>query len=331
MSMHRYILPLLPALVMIGCMPEDDPIAPYNRGDIVVSSVEMGSDYRTQIFFDLESNAVVAHQPVTLWDLGFECSEEGYHLILNSGKIMKISDLGPVDFTTPVDPKKLSWRHDTPDGSFDSTAVGVWWEKAPEGARSKGHLYVVDRGVDQAGRQLGYRKLRLEGGEGRSYRISVADLDGSNQRSLTIRKDDRYNFIGFSFNDTVAMQIEPPKEEWDLKFTRYTHIFYEPELTPYSVTGTLINPHNTAVALDTTRTFVEISASEIDGYTFSTDLDAIGYSWKYYNLNAGIYEVLSDINYIVRTSTGFYYKFHFIDFYNGVGEKGVPKFEFRKL
>jgi hypothetical protein len=57
----------------------------------------------------------------------------------------------------------------------------------------------------------------------------------------------------------------------------------------------------------------------------------VGYNWKEYDLNAGEYTVLSNINYIIQDNNNKYYKLHFIDFYNTQGEKGYPKFEVQEL
>jgi hypothetical protein len=64
---------------------------------------------------------------------------------------------------------------------------------------------------------------------------------------------------------------------------------------------------------------------------FSSRADVIGYDWKYYNFDAGVYTVVPDMNYVIRDRDGFFYKLRFIDFNNDVGEKGYPKFEFVRL
>jgi hypothetical protein len=57
----------------------------------------------------------------------------------------------------------------------------------------------------------------------------------------------------------------------------------------------------------------------------------VGYNWKEYDLSAGEYTVFSNINYIIQDKNDKYYKLHFIDFYNNLGEKGYPKFEIQEL
>ena len=49
------------------------------------------------------------------------------------------------------------------------------------------------------------------------------------------------------------------------------------------------------------------------------------------NFNTNAYSVNPKMNYILKVADGFYYKLHFLDFYNDQGIKGYPKFEFQKL
>ena len=69
----------------------------------------------------------------------------------------------------------------------------------------------------------------------------------------------------------------------------------------------------------------------IGDYYFNNNNDMVGYIWKEYDLNAGEYTVFSNINYIIQDKNDKYYKLHFIDFYNNLGEKGYPKFEIQEL
>ncbi len=122
--------------------------------------------------------------------------------------------------------------------------------------------------------------------------------------------------------------VEPPKSTWDLEFTSYTHIFYSPT-QPYLVTGCLLNRYNTQAVKDSVKVFSEITFSDVSGYTLSDNINTIGYEWK--TFNSGTYTTNPDLNYIIRSQEGFYYKLHFIDFYNQNGLKGNPKWEYQQL
>ena len=91
-------------------------------------------------------------------------------------------------------------------------------------------------------------------------------------------------------------------------------------------------PPRVAVDLyDTINNFNDITYEMIGDYYFKNNNDMVGYNWKEYDLNAGEYTVFSNINYIIQDNNNKYYKLHFIDFYNNLGEKGYPKFEIQEL
>jgi hypothetical protein len=100
---------------------------------------------------------------------------------------------------------------------------------------------------------------------------------------------------------------------------------------PYLVFGVLLNPNKVVAALDTVHNFADIVLADTSEITFSQDLDAIGYEWKYYNFDAGVYTVVPEFSYIIRDRDGYYYKLRFVDFYNDTGDKGHPEFEFLAL
>jgi hypothetical protein len=314
-----------------GCIGEEAPIAPYDRGSVERASVTMGSDYRYQIYYDLETGAVVRQNLVTDWDLALVCAPGDHHLILNSGKVMAAFDAGAVDFSSVTSVAGAAWRYDAPDGNLDSTAIGEWWEQRGDTIVSLGHVYVIDRGYDAAGKRVGYRKITITPAGPDAVRVRIASLDGSDEQVAEIAPDATRNLAAFSLTDGAVVDLEPPKEKWDLLFTRYTYLFYEPTFTPYSVTGVLVNDGATSVALDTVTPFAEITTADIDRFTFTSARDGIGYAWKSYDLNAGTYTVNPGMVFLVKTSDGFYYKLHFVDFYNDKGEKGAPLFEYQKL
>lgn len=335
-QLHATYLRVLPFLLFLsagiaGCISEESPVAPFDRGGVERSTVAMEQDYRYQLYFDLESGRVVAQNRIADWDLGFESSSDGHHLLLNSSKAMAASDAGAVAFASVTSKDSLVWRYDTSDGNLDSTAIGKWWQEQGDSVVSLHHLYIIDRGYDELGKKQGYRKIMIESLYNGIFTIRIAMLNGSDERIVEIAKDPQRNFTALSLLDGKVTSIEPPHDTWDIVFTRYTHLFYEPLLTPYSVTGVLLNTYQTSVAMDTTTAFAAITPADIERYTFTEARDRIGYGWKSYDLNKGIYMVNPGINYIIRTSAGFVYKLHFTDFYNEAGQKGFPTMEYQKL
>jgi hypothetical protein len=331
-TLRSIVLSAVAALSLGGCIPEEDPVAPYNRGDIQQNMVGMETDYRYQVYFDLGTNQAVSTVLVTDWDLGFSSADSGVAIWLNPGKIMAAADAGTTDFEAVTSVDGAQWRYDDPTGNPDSTAIGLWWQKTSGVIESRHQVYIIDRGVTPAGKKVGYKKLTILDYTDETYTVRFADLNGVNDVTITVNRDEEHNLMGLLLDKTGSvLATEPPNSTWDIVFTRYTHIFYEPEFTPYSVTGALLNTNSVSVAIDSTHEFGQITADMMEQYSFSEKRDAVGYDWKTFYLDKNEYVVRTNMIYIIRDTEGFYYKLHFTDFYNEEGEKGFPSFEYRKL
>jgi hypothetical protein len=117
-----------------------------------------------------------------------------------------------------------------------------------------------------------------------------------------------------------------------MKFTRYATMLTtdDGEQYPYLVTGVLLNPYQVSVALDTSD-FFAIELKDTANYTYTGKLDFIGYDWKFYNFDDGVYTIVPGLNYIIRNNDGYHYKLRFTDFYDEFGVKGTISFETAKL
>ena len=197
---------------------------------------------------------------------------------------------------------------------------------------SNGYIYIVDRGTDEDGKAVGLKKVTFGLQDINTYLVRFANLDGSNEQTVSIQKDTTITNVCFSFDDGIA-NIQPPKEDWDLLFTKYSTMLTtnEGEPYPYLVTGVLLNSFKSSAALDTINSFETISFEMAELQEYSTSQDIIGYHWKEYDFDNDRYITLSDNTYFLKTSVGFYYKIRFIDFYNSTGERGYPTFEFLRL
>ena len=97
------------------------------------------------------------------------------------------------------------------------------------------------------------------------------------------------------------------------------------------VTGVLHNFYATRTYRDTVIGFEYFNFDDALNLPYQEDVNTIGYNWKEYNYTSGQYILKPEINYVIKTQNDIYYKIHFIDFYNNLGEKGTPVFEFQKL
>lgn len=319
--MKNNILLLLAGFIFVACHKDEIPIEPHETGDAIEAQAEMGQTYKNQLYYSLKNNTFVASNDKKIWQLGFESSATGWHIILNSANAMAVyrSDL---NFDEIIDENGIEFDHwDYSSGNLDSTAIGDW--------QAENKLYIIDFGYDDQAAHMGYGKLIIESVNSTSYEISYGDISDVTPQQYTITKNTDNLFTYFSFqNGTIT--VAPPNETYDLVFTQYTHLFTNP-FHSYLVTGVLLNRYNTTATKITDKDFYEIEYSDVVGLNYSPNLDIIGYSWKEYDFDQSIYAVDPSIIYIVKTNEGLFYKLHFIDFYNSQGIKGYPKFEMQAL
>lgn len=290
------------------------------------SSVDLGEKYTRQCYFSLKNNTMVSSNTRQQWSLAFETAQDGFHVILNSSRNMFVYPTTKTDFTSVKfsDRGEACW--DRSCGSMDSTAIGDW--------RTSSYVYIIDEGGDDNDVNQGWSKIQVLSVNATSYKIRVSKINNSNDVTLVVPKDTTCNYsyilIG---NDPKVVTIEPPKDTWDIMLTRYAHTFFDP-FTSYLVVGCISNRYNTLVAEDSTTDFEKINMEMAKTYTFSTDVDAIGYDWKQVGSTNGggtDYKVNPNKIYIIKTAHDEYYKLHFVDFYNDKLQKGAPKWEYQRL
>jgi len=322
--MKHYILIFAITIGLTGCFREELPVPAHEPGDVQVGTVSLGDNYQYQIFIDLETNSEITRNMKTDWLLALEASEEGSRVKLNSSLMIAAWNTGQTNFVavTSAGGFEAGKAWDVPSGNLDSLALADW---------KKGTVYVIDRGYDERGNNLGYLKLQYLEATSSEYRIRLGNLSATQGAEVVIPKNPLYNFIHIDhLGNTVP--VEPAKNQWDLVFTQYTHLFTDmTPLMPYLVAGCLINSYDTWVAKVTDIAFEDIGYEDVLNLEMSNASDVIGYDWKVYSFDTGSYEVYPEVVYIIKSHTGFYYKFHFTDFYNSKGIKGNPAWELQKL
>jgi hypothetical protein len=309
-----------------GCIAEETPILPHQAGDVLTTTVAMGTDYGVQLYFNLEKNKVVGSNSKTAWDLAFDANLNGSVVRLNAAKFM-------MGFNT----QKEFCTHVMDTLGF---AQNKRWDaaNAPDslviGNKHQGKIYILDLGYDEKSNALGFKKIKIVSVTPQKYVLQYADIQDNTFQTIDIQKDTNYNYTYFSFKTNSIASVEPQKKDWDLAFTQYIHIFYEP-YQPYLVTGVLLNSNQTYAAMDSVQfKFENIDYKQAVSFPLTNKLDAIGYNWKSFGGfgNAtGNYQIFSNYNYIIKDSKSMLYKMRFIGFYDVQGRKGSPKFEFRRL
>jgi len=327
MRLERYIFIALFFLGLGGmasCEKAEEPIAKPALSPAQITRVDLGEDYQDQVFFDFSTGQSVMTSKVNSWDLAFEAAPSGFHVFMNGAKDLLMynthnTNPGSITEAHAYIVEDRDWGFDSPSGLPDSTYVGDW--------RGKNETYIL-KFTDGS-----FKKLVLTAVNDTVYKIEYGDINSTSLTSFTISKNPAFNYSYFSF-DNGGKQVfpEPAKHTWDIVFTRYRYIYYELENTRYIVTGVLLNPFNTVARADSITGFQSISYNGLSMQEgFSNRRDAIGFDWKKYNFNTGIYE--SDLKkcFILRNQDDEYWKLRFIDFYNVNGVKGSPSFEFERL
>jgi hypothetical protein len=309
-------------LFFISCERDELPVKSYDRGDVQIISVPLESNYTNQVYVKLSNNSIVKINNKFAWDLGFSCKKST--LFLNSSKAMYVSEVKNTLFEELLDTngfeKYKKW--DAPSAHLDSTAFGLNLDTSS--------VFLVFLGYSDIGLSLGFKKMKFVNVNPKSYEFVYANLNGSDLKRVKVDKDPNYSKIQFSFTLNEVVFYEPIQSSYDLLFTQYTHTFYNP-FQSYLVTGVLINQHGIRVGLIKHKSFLDVNLNDTANLQFTERADAIGYDWKQFSLNDNKFTVDPSKIYIISDKDGFYYKLHFIDFYNEHGQKGFPKFAFQKL
>jgi hypothetical protein len=303
-----------------GCMKEELPVPKHPRGGAVECVARVGPNYDQQLWFDLSTYSVVAQNGKMDWDLAFESAPEGWQVRLNYSRLMRTHH-STAAWEEPTDTLGFgnTWKIDLPNGRTDSMAVGDWRDGQP--------IYILDMGYDAMAMPIGLRKLQILGNSPTSFEFRTARMNGSDSRTYTVVKDPARRYTHFSLTSEQVVTIGPPIGEYDMVFTQYTEQFLPPDpYQAYLVTGVL-GGHSGARVARLSGNFAQVTLADTLAHPFSTDQDAIGYDWKAYSFDTGFYEVYSDQVYIVQSHSGYFYKLHFVDYYDEQGLKGSPKFE----
>jgi len=332
---------LLIMLLLSSCFKEDEKVTPHDPGNLLEAEVAMHQTYTDQVYFDLSSQESVSSNFKDDWDLAFENSGDGWHILLNSSCFMLAAGTASDEFSAPIDTTGMDWAYDPSDGNLDSTAIGRYFGYDPIDSALvyTNEVYVLNLGYDIQGNLRGLKKVIFPEVNDTSYTLKYANLDGTDEHIMQIFKDEERVFSYFSFKEG-GMQLypEPYKNDYDLLFTQYTTLLFtdEGDPYPYLLTGVVLNRHLVDVARDTTLDFDQIDYEAALNLEFTDQLDIIGYDWKLLegDVTGGgtlVYVIVEGLHYVIRDTDGFLYKLRFTSFYNNEGVKGYPNFEYQRL
>lgn len=325
-------------LLLSSCFKKDEMVPAHEPGDVITAMIPLTLNYSYQVYFSLEDEKIVSINDRSAFDLNFNCADTSTIVRLNTANFAKAAETMYTDLVSVTDTNGLIWKFDKSDGDNDSLAISNWISISEGDTMYSNKVWVINRGIDAFGNGLGLKKVKFAKIDNGDYYFIFSNMDNSDLVEGMVKKDDKYLYKQYSFDDEAVVIAEPEKSDWDLLFTQYTTLLFtdEGDPYPYLLTGVLQNYNSIEVALDTTLLFSEILLSDTAVFQFSKDFDKIGYDWKDItgDINTGdiYYEVKLDNTYIIRDGNSFLYKLRFINFYNSeTGEKGFPTFEFQKL
>lgn len=339
---HKINILFLLSLIIVAnsCFKDDDviiPLKPREEGAPNLALLET-SIYETQTYYSLTTDTVISSNNKMIWDLGFEASDNGWHIILNAAKMMKSVNMGSdwdaVNSLAGINYE--DWEWDLSTGDLDSTAINDWIDISVNPYTYTNDVYIINRGYDSQGNPQGYKKVSFNGLQDNVYTVRFADLNGNNENTVTVIKDPSVHFVALSFDTGETLVLEPDKDSWNLLFGQYTGITYTliGEPFPYFVQGVRLNYGDGAI-IDTTYLFKNIDLNVAESFEYCYELDTIGHLWKDVYVNTetleSYYECDTTRNHIIKTSEGEYYKLRFLYFYSPEGVKGYTSFEYQKL
>ncbi|WP_345989636.1 T9SS type A sorting domain-containing protein [Chryseobacterium sp. Chry.R1] len=290
-----------------------------------------GPNYQNRVFFDFSTNNIIS-QPADSWDIAFfRNSSMSFGTRINDAQNIEVYQASavPGDWDNINIANIASWGSPlyNPDqttslqeGAFEQGSATYGW------GDYNGGTHHIDGKVIFVLKYLSsntYVKFMITDYFG-GYTFKYSKWNGSSweatqTKTIANGTDDAYfNYFSFTTGDKVA-NLEPPKANWDLMFTRYWTFYMN--IMMYRMSGVIQSP-TTKVAKVQPET-QEVATSNIPVSTaFSSNITSIGHSWK---PTSGIY---NDVVYYVKQGSE-YYRMYFTS--NGGASTGNMYFKYKNI
>lgn len=316
--MSRLVL-ILSVIMLSGCFGKDEilPITASERIEIQDSSLGP-----MQLFYSLKERRVIAKNSIYAWDLAFDCRNGKFSVRINGAKGMSICKTGSFDFNT--DFSAFKGQFFTDGGNHpDETAIGSWGDFSFSNPQGFGQVYLIDRGLFEQGRPIGFKKMIIKGFKDSAYHIQFANPDGTEFYYKTISTKNGGRYVYFTFEEGGNMvDVEPGPDDWDLLITPFTdtlthfkYLFtlgYDNSKAVYD--GVLLNSFSREIGIDSFRTFEDVNFRHLEEYRYSSNMQVIGKKFWYWDDVYDDYAVKSVPTFILRDNKELYYKFRFSGF-----------------
>ena len=290
-------------------------LAQVDANGYTTVNMSMGGSYQNRVFFDLSTNNTVT-QPANTWDVAFyrnsafdfgsrvnddkkievyEASNSAANW--NNINIANIASWGAAKYN----PDNSTALH---NGAFEQGSASSGWGVYGSNHHVTGSIIFVLKYLSTGE----YIKFMIEdyfGGYTFKYskwNAATSTWGTTETRTLPNGTDDAY-FNYFSFTTGAKVEnMEPPKANWDLMFTRY-YTFYMNYMM-YQMSGVLQSP-TVSIAKVQPETQATATATIPVSTAFSNNITTIGHSWK---PTSGFY---NDVVYYIKQGSE-YYRMYFI-------------------
>ena len=311
--MQRLIIAYL-AFALVGCIEYELPVEARPAGEAEVHTATIGDSYEQRIFYSLVDRTIVASHSKMDWCLRIEPREDGVDAVLNSSRTMRLARTGLSAFRADWSDEEvdaLTWRLDAPNGfPLDSL----------ERVLTVGEVVLINLGYGLENDLLGRCQVQLVATDSEGCELRVANRDGTAEATVTVpwNPDEPHGYV--SLLEQAARDLEPPSDSWELLLTQYSELL-EGDF-PYQVTGILTPSQRVKVYDYSDYSWDDVLARDWSQDEFTVDWNAIGYDWKYFDLNEGVYSMDPNRIFGVRTSEGREFQLRILDFYDEIGNKG---------
>ncbi|GAB3492404.1 hypothetical protein GCM10027341_06490 [Spirosoma knui] len=296
-----------------------------------------GASAINAVFVDLSNNA---QNPVkrASWDLGFHAGTD-FRVILNNmtgataialakNDLTQVTaaDTVGVALTLGFDPSGLKLVDDV-SGDITKTVI-----PAISATDADNKVYIINRGTSGGTPAKGWVKFRVLRSGSTGYTLQYAGIKETTFKTVTIPKDNAYNFKYVSFDSGALVDVEPAKTRWDIVWSGALSKTSDGtnDIAYYFADQVLINALGGVTAAEVLTSAVTYDAyaeSNIATTTFKNDRSIIGSNWR---ATTGTVGVKTDRFYVVKDATGNVYKVKFLSFTSqDGGERGKPKLEYK--
>jgi hypothetical protein len=297
-----------------------------------------GANAYNSVFLDLSTDKQTSIVRNT-WDLGFYCGAD-FKVIINNttwakGIVLTKTDLAG---TGSADTVGISFAQsysvadyttiDTITGDMSKTVIPTI--SATDASNRVVILNLGDTAKAVPARPL--IKLRVIRNGSNGYTVQYAGITETTFKTITVTKDDSYNYKYVSFTTNGAVNVEPQKSLWDFE---WTYALYQTpsgaSFIPYAFSDMILinNVGGTTAAevLNSRVSYANYADSSIANTTFSNNRHIIGSNWRSTQPATG---VKTDRFYVLKDILGNVYKIKFNSMGAGDGgSRGYPQLEYK--